>query len=135
MTDQQPGYEPPDYGASSDGYGASGYGGGYGQGYGAYPAGYGAYGYVDPELKSRATMSFVFNIIACVLCCGIASLPGLICGGMAMSKAELEPDSARNLTKWAWICLGISVGLAVLAIVAYIVFIIIAITNGESLDD
>jgi len=125
MSDQQPGYEPPGYGAYGYGYGGYETGGGYG----AY--GYGG-GYVppDPKIKSQATMAFVFNIVACVLCCGIMSLPGLIVGGMAMSKAETEPESARNLTKWAWICLGITLGLAVLGI---IVFVILGVTGA--LDD
>ena len=106
------------------GYGAYGSGGYGGYGYG----GYGGYGYGgDPQLKSRATMAFVFNIIACIVCCGIASLPGLIVGGIAMSKAEVDPDAARNLTKWAWICLGITIGLAVLGIG---VFIAIGIAGG-----
>lgn len=147
MTDQQPGSEPSGYGYGGSGwsgsggspYDASGYGagpeqpdfyapqGGYGApGYGGYGYGYG-YGPPDPKVKSQAVLAFVFNIIACVLCCGIASLPGLIVGGIAMSKAETEPESARNLTRWAWICLGITVGLAVLFIA---VMIVIGIAGG-----
>lgn len=139
MTDQQPGSEPPGYGYGGSEW--SGYGAGperpefyapysgYDQpGYGGY--GYGGYGPPDPRVKSQATLALVFNIIACILCCGIASLPGLICGGMAMSKADLEPESARNLTRWAWICLGITVGLAVLFIA---VIIILGVTGN--LDD
>lgn len=153
MTDQQPGSEPPGYGYGGSGwsgpggspYDASGYGAGserpdfyapesgYGApGYGGY--GYGGYGYgygpSDPKVKSQAVTAFVVNIIACILCCGVASLPGLICGGIAMSKAETEPESARNLTKWAWICLGITVGIAVL----FITFIVILGVTGN-LDD
>ena len=116
MSDQ-PGYEPP-------GYDPYGYGGGYGTG-GGY--GYGGYGAPDPRIKSQATLAFVFNIIACVLCCGLASLPGLIVGGMAMSKAEMEPETARNLTKWAWICLGITIGLAV---IGFVVIIVIGVSGG-----
>lgn len=98
------------------------------QGYGGY--GYGGYVPPDPRIKSQATLAFVMNIIACLLCCGVASLPGLIVGGIAMSKAEIEPETARNLTKWAWICLGITVGLAV---VGMVVVIILGVTGA--LDD
>lgn len=119
MSDQQPGY---------GGYDAGGYGAGYG-GYDPGGYGYGGYGYgPDPRVKSQATMAFVFNIIACLLCCGVASLPGLICGGVAMSKAELDPEGARSLTRWAWICLGVTIGIAVLLIVGYVVVAIA--TNG-----
>lgn len=122
MTDQ-PGYEPPGYGGPPGGYG------GYGSyGYGGYGGGWGPP--YDPQVKSQATMAFVFNIIACILCCGVASLPGLICGGMAMSRAETDPESARNLTRWAWICMGITLGLVVIGFVVFL-----ALGFAGALDD
>lgn len=150
MTDQQPGSEPPGYGSGGSGW--SGYGSspdagfGYGAGpdrpefYAPQPAGYGQYGQYgngyggfvpsDPQAKSSATVAFVINLVFCTVCCGFLAVPGAILGALAMSRADLEPESARNLTKWAWICLAIVVGIYVL----FIIFIIILGVTGN-LDD
>ena len=106
-------------------------------GYGGYGGGYwsgGGYGPPDPRIKSQATLAFVMNIVACLVCCGVASLPGLIVGGIAMSKAETEPESARNLTRWAWICLGITVGLAVVGMVVVVILGVTGVLDDSSSD-
>lgn len=130
MTDGS-GYPPP---GDSGGYGnPGGYGepGGYGDpgAYGGYGAGYGGaeygvpYGYAppDPGAKSGAMVAFVVNAVLCAVCCGVPALPGLICAGIALSRSESDPESARKLTKWSWISMGIVAGLIVVMIATIIV--------------
>lgn len=86
------------------------------------PAGY-AYGYhPDPGARSGAIAALVTGCIAIVVCVGLLAVPTAILGGVALSRADTDPASARNLTKWAWICLGIGAGLMVLFAVAYVGF-------------
>lgn len=114
MTDQQPESQP------SWSVGRPGEHSTYGYGRGWEPNAYPP----DPKLKSRATLAFVINIVACVLCCSFASPPGLICGGIAMSKADVDPESAQKLIRWSWICLGITLGIAV-AVAGVLTFVAI----------
>ena len=130
MTDGS-GYTPPpggygDAGGFGDagGYGSGGYGGaGYGMPYG--------YGPSDPGAKSGAMIAFVVNAVLCAVCCGVPALPGLICAGIALSRAESDPESARKLTKWSWIALGVVAGL----IVIFIALIIVLGVTGALDDD
>lgn len=118
----------------TDGWGA-GYeaGGAYGAdgGYGAYgsswPAGPG-YG-PTPESGARggAMAAFVTSAIITAMCCGVLVLPALVCSGVALSRVESDPESARSLTKWSWICLGGAVALVVLFMAA---MIIIGVSGG-----
>jgi len=140
----------PEYGpyGAPGGYGQSGpYGqsGAYGQsgGYGqagyqpepyvvqpgqAYPPGYHPGYPQDPSVRNGALAALITGCVCFVFCLNILALPTAILGGVALSKADTEPENARKLTKWAWISLGIAAGVAVLLIVAYFVvfFVILA---------
>lgn len=121
------GYDPSGYGAAGASSGYGGYGGGYG------PGGYGnpyAAGGPDPSVKSHAMVAFVINAVLSAVCCGLPALPALICAGIALSRADSDPESARKLTKWAWIALGCAAGLIVLFI-----GVIIALGVSGALDD
>jgi hypothetical protein len=112
---QPPGWQDP-YGGAPPGYQY-----GYGYGYG-----YGPPGMPGPPRSNGSTIgALVCNIVACVLslfCCFglLPSIPGIILAGIAMGRTQTDPESARKLTMWAWICFGltivVTVGLIVTAI-------------------
>lgn len=83
------------------------------------PYGYPGYGYPDPRVRNGAMAALITGCIAIVVCVNVFAIPTAILGGVALSRADTDPESARRLTKWAWISLGIGVGLVVLLIVAY----------------
>lgn len=84
---------------------------GYGSPYG--PPG----GSIPPASTGPAVAALVCNIVAALLCCvGIGWLPGIIFASMAMSRASRDPESSRKLMMWSWICLGITILLAIVAI-------------------
>jgi hypothetical protein len=113
---QPPGWQDP-YGGAPPGYQYGGYGYGYG---------YGPPGMPGPPRSNGSTIgALVCNVVACVLslfCCFglLPSIPGIILAGIAMGRTQTDPESARKLTMWAWICFGltivVTVGLIVTAI-------------------
>lgn len=119
------GYPPQDpYGQNPHGqpYGPQGgpydYGsyGPYGP-YGAYGP-YGGYGPQRPASNGAAIAALVCNILL-LFCCMPLSIPGIVMSALALGKINHEPDSARKLTIWAWVCFGIGlvVALCFLALV------------------
>jgi hypothetical protein len=127
---EQPGYEQPGYG--QPGYGQPGYGDQtYGQqvqgqaGQDVYGGMYGPPGIPQrpPPSNAAAVAAIVGNCVGLVFFCGIgiAWLPGLILGGMAVNKIRSDPPAARSLTKYSWICCGLNFVIeAVIFIVVYI---------------
>jgi hypothetical protein len=85
----------------------------------AYGYGYG-YGHPDPGARSGAIAALITGCIAIVVCVGLFAVPTAVLGGVALSRADTDPVSARKLTKWAWISLGIGVGALILFVVAYL---------------
>jgi hypothetical protein len=89
---------------------------------GTYGQGYGPPGARPGGGSNGATVgALVANIICAVLCCGtIAWLPGVILAAVAMNRNNTDPESARRLTIWSWVCFGISLvlGGALLAVMA-----------------
>lgn len=78
----------------------------------------------NPEVRGRAMTAFMLSAFFTALCCGAGFmvLPALICSGLALGRADLRPDSARELTKWAYIALGAGVGISVI-VTAFVVVI------------
>jgi hypothetical protein len=60
--------------------------------------------------NGAAVAAIIGNCIGLVFICGIgiAWLPGLILGGMAVNKIRSDPESARALTRYSWICCGLN---------------------------
>ncbi|GAA5073100.1 hypothetical protein GCM10023259_073550 [Thermocatellispora tengchongensis] len=93
------------------------------------PYGYG-YGYAQPprhpDADGKRTHAIVALVISIVLAMSCYVTPGglaaSVLSGIALSKADLEPQKAGNLLKWAWISIGINVGLIILG-VATIIFL------------
>ena len=101
----QPGWQDP--------YAAPG---GYGQ---QDPGYYGPPGARPGGRSNGATVgALVANIACAVLCCGtIAWLPGVILAAVGMNRNNTDPESARRLTIWSWVCFAISVVLGVAGLV------------------
>ncbi|MEU7989443.1 MgtC/SapB family protein [Streptosporangium canum] len=118
----------PGYGDQSQGYG-QGYGDqGYGPGYGEQPYGQPGYGYGAPPrqnndgVRTHAIVALVISLVLALSCyISLGGIAGAIMSGIALSKVDTDPRSARNLLKWTWIGIGINVALVVLGFGALIV--------------
>lgn len=118
----QPGYGQPGYGQQGygqQGYGQPGYGSPYGQpGYGQPPYGY------PPQPAGPRTHAIVALVISLVLALScyitLGGIAGAILSGIALSKVDTEPDTARRLLKWTWISIGINVVLFILGMIALV---------------
>lgn len=122
----QPGYGPP------PGTGQPGYGYGYDSGPMPYGSPYGQqppphYGYPPHRPpgdgpRTHAIIQLVLSIFFVTSCFvtpgGIA---GAVLSGIALSKADYEPDKARGLLKWGWIAIGANIALVVLWF-AFVIF-------------
>ena len=78
---------------------------------GPVPPGYGHYGPPGGRQSGSngpAIGALVANIVAAILCCAsLAWIPGVILASVAMNRINTDPDSARRLTMWAWVCFAI----------------------------
>jgi hypothetical protein len=100
---QPPPYSPPPYGAP--GYGPPDYG---------QPP---PYGPPDQGPRGQAIGALIGNIAATLLCCLPIGIAGIVLSALALSKAATQPDSARNLLRWAWICLGASIVVGIILLI------------------
>jgi hypothetical protein len=85
-----------------------------------YAAQYGL-GYAAPQQQASnglAIGALIANIISAVLVCGIGLtwLPGIIVSAVALSRFKTDPESARKLTLWAWVCFTVNVVLTIVII-------------------
>ncbi|MFC6086930.1 MgtC/SapB family protein [Sphaerisporangium aureirubrum] len=132
----QGGYgQPPDQGGYGQPYDQGGHGqpydqGGYDQydqygqqqyaqpGYTPYQQPYGPppqYGNQGP--RTHAIVALVISIILALSCyVSLGGIAGAILSGIALGKADTEPQRARSLLKWCWIAIAINVTLLVVGI-------------------
>jgi hypothetical protein len=78
----------------------------------------------QPPSNAAAVAAIIGNCVGLVFVCGIglAWLPGLILGGMAVNKIRSDPAAARSLTIYSWVCCGLNFVIeAVIFTVVYIV--------------
>jgi hypothetical protein len=63
-----------------------------------------------PASNAAAVAAIVGNSVGLLFVCGIgiAWLPGLILGGVAVNKIQSNPAAARSLTRYSWICCGLN---------------------------
>jgi hypothetical protein len=79
----------------------------------------------SPASNAAAVAAIIGNCVGLVFVCGIgiAWLPGLILGGMAVNKIRSDPAAARELTKYSWICCGLNF------VIEAVIFIVVYIAN------
>jgi hypothetical protein len=93
------------------------------------PYGYG-YGYGPPGVppggasSGSATGALVVSIIEVVLCGGIFAVPGIVLAAMAMGRSKTDPESARKLTLWAWICACVAPVIGIALAILYFVYVL-----------
>ncbi|GIH78509.1 hypothetical protein [Planobispora longispora] len=111
-----PGYG--NHGPSYDAYGQAGYGqGGYGQGYGYGPP---RHPNVD-GVRTHATIVLIISICLALSCfLTLGGIAGVVLSAIALSRVDQETHRAGYLLKWAWISIGINVGLLILGAVTFI---------------
>ncbi|WP_156374145.1 DUF4190 domain-containing protein [Cellulomonas sp. Leaf334] len=130
----QPQYGAPQYGAPQPQYGAPQYGApGYGQApppYGAQPYGYGQ-PYVTPPTEGMAIASFVTSTAGLLFLGGLPGPVGLGLGIAALRRIKVNGKAGRG-----WAIAGITIGafgiLWLLAIVAYIIFVLALFASAGS---
>ncbi|MGI8330165.1 hypothetical protein ACRYCC_09370 [Actinomadura scrupuli] len=88
-------------------------------------AGYGpVHGYGPPGVppggaaNGSAIGALICNILALFgvfFCClgAVASIPGVVLGGMALNRSPSNPESARQLALWSWVCFVLSIVLSI----------------------
>ncbi|MEV5748071.1 hypothetical protein AB0L00_09660 [Actinoallomurus sp. NPDC052308] len=117
----QPGWQDP-YAQQQNTYGQQ-------QGYGYY----GPPGAPPAGSNGSAVGALVANIVSALLCCGgIAWLPGIILAAMAMNRNNTDPQSAKQLSMWSWICFGINIVLAIVLIVVLFAIGTFSNTGGST---
>ena len=130
----QPGYAQPGY--AQPGQATPGWQNAYDQAaYGVEQQPYAAPGYGphpypprNDGLRTHAIVALVVTIVLALSCyVSPGGIAGAILSGIALSKVDVQPETARGLLKWAWIAVGVNVGL----IVALFMFgITLAIGSG-----
>jgi hypothetical protein len=79
-----------------------------------------ASGFDIEKLKKNALIATIVGF----LCGGI--IPGVL-GLLGYLKADEEPETSRKFTKWSWIAFAVLWVLAILGIIAYIIFIAVIV--------
>lgn len=106
------GYPPQDPYGQQNSFGPREYG--HPEGYGPY----GGYGPPPPQPSNASAIAALVCNILLVFCCVPLSITGVVLSALALGRISHDPNSARKLTVWAWICfgVGITIGIAVLAV-------------------
>lgn len=98
------------------------------QGYGYGPPGVPR----APASNGAAIAALVCNIVAVAFCGGIFAIPGIITAAIALGRVQTDPESARRLTIWSWVILGISIVLAIAMFAAFIALGIFSASQSSS---
>ncbi|MET8145187.1 hypothetical protein ABZU32_33205 [Sphaerisporangium sp. NPDC005288] len=131
----QPGYGQPGYGDpgyAQQGYGQPGYGQpGYDQQYG-YATPYPPYGHparpAGDGPRTHAIVALIISILLAMSCyVSLGGIAGVVLSGIALGKADTEPDRARSLLKWGWVAIGVNIGLVIIGVA---VLIVVGVTSS-----
>ncbi|GAA3442533.1 hypothetical protein [Planomonospora venezuelensis] len=92
--------------------------GSHGQAYG-----YAAGPHLDVEgVRTHAIVALVVSITLALSCfVSLGGIAGAVLSGIALGKVETETPRARGLIRWAWIGIGVNLGLIALATVVFLV--------------
>lgn len=107
-------------------------------GHQAPPPGYAPYGYYPSHhpIKQTETMAIVSLVLSVLgfATCGVSALVGAIMGRIALTKIRANPDvlEGEGLAKSGMIVGWVLFGMHVVGVLAYIGFIIFAISMGAS---
>ena len=100
-----------------------------------YPAyGQQAYGTLQPEANGSAIVLTVLSGVS-LLFCNILAIASLVLGIVALTRNTTDHEGSRRLTKVGWIVFAAVWAVAILGVVAYVVFVATVIRNGSSSSD
>ncbi|MQA87549.1 MAG: hypothetical protein GEV03_23730 [Streptosporangiales bacterium] len=97
------------------------YGWGWGQEFGYGDPRHGYPGWMEPAdqgIQTNSIFALVVSVITLFCCSNIFAIGGVVLSIIAMTMWREQPESARNLNKWAWICTGGGLVLIVLFVLA-----------------
>jgi hypothetical protein len=98
-----------------------------------YPA-YGQQPYATGQPAEANGSAIVLTILSGVslLFCNILAIASLVVGIVALTKNTTDHEGSRRLTKIGWIVFAVCWGIGILGLIAYVIFIAAAISNGSS---
>lgn len=100
-----------------------------------YPAyGQQAYGTGQPEANGSAIVLTVLSGVS-LLFCNILAIASLVLGIVALTRNTTDHEGSRRLTKVGWIVFAAVWAVAILGIIAYVVFVATVMRNGSSSRD
>ena len=81
------------------------------------------------DLRRRATVALVVNLVVAIGLFGLLSIPGAVCAGLARGAADADPERATRLIRWSWAFLATNLVfylllLAVVLVVAAYLYLI-----------
>lgn len=85
------------------------------------------------QINSLAIVSLVLGLVG-IFSGGIASIPAVICGHLALNQIKKNHEDGSQLAKTGLICGYVVIGLWVLVLLTAIVLLILAVTVGVGLD-
>ena len=100
-----------------------------------YPAyGQQAYGTGQPEANGSAIVLTVLSGVS-LLFCNILAIASLVLGIVALTRNTTDHEGSRRLTKVGWIVFAAVWAVAILGVIAYVVFVATVMRNGSSSSD
>ena len=100
-----------------------------------YPAyGQQAYGTGQAEANGSAIVLTVLSGVS-LLFCNILAIASLVLGIVALTRNTTDHEGSRRLTKVGWIVFAAVWAVAILGVIAYVVFVATVMRNGSSSRD
>jgi hypothetical protein len=81
------------------------------------------------DLRRKATIALVVNLVVAIGLFGLLSIPGAVCAGLARGAAAEDPERSARLIRWSWAFLATNLVfylllLAVVLVVAAYLYLI-----------
>lgn len=68
----------------------------------------------DEGIQTNGIFALVASIVTLMCCSNVFALGGITCSIIALTRWQQQPESARTLNTWAWVCTGGGLVLVVL---------------------